>query len=305
MENLIKTLVLAGTGKILAALCIFLTGVPLVGAQVGGGGVYERKSTFRPEGKGQQVYLSDSTFLIEANILLNIPADEYVAVFGLAELHPTLAQSHARLNQRIKLFTTEMMKNGIATSDIATDYVTQAQIYDFELSGNVAQEVLKGFEVKKNVAVRFNVLSQIDTLIELAAAQGIYDLIKVDYIVRDLTEINARLFEEAFKVINRKKNRYLAYTQLKLLPQSKIYYENLAQLSPKDAYANYSAFESGDVNSNYYRNNSPTTVLKRKMKTFYFQPLAPSGYDEVINPVILAPVVQFSYTLRVLFEIAP
>ncbi|NJL13019.1 MAG: SIMPL domain-containing protein [Microscillaceae bacterium] len=289
----------------MAIVFIFLASGPPLAAQIGGGGVYERKTAFNIEGKRQQIYLSDSTFLVEANILLNVSADEYVAVFGLAELHPTLAQSQARLNQRIKLFMAEMMKNGIPSTDIATDYVTQAQIYDFEVSGNVAQEVLKGFEVKKNVAVRFNVLSQIDTLIELAANQGIYDLIKVDYIVRDLSGINARLFEEAFKVINRKKTRYLAQTQLRLLPQSKIYFENLAQLTPKDAYASYSAFESGDVNNSNYRNNSPTTVLKRKMKTFYFQALDSSGYDEVINPVILAPVVQFSYTLGVLFEIAP
>ena len=49
---------------------------------------------------------------------------------------------------------------------------------------------------------------------------------------------------------------------------------------------------------------SRTTVQSlRKSRTFYYNPLTADGFDRVIEPVILEPVVQFTLYLKLKYEI--
>jgi hypothetical protein len=40
----------------------------------------------------------------------------------------------------------------------------------------------------------------------------------------------------------------------------------------------------------------------RKSRTFFFNPLDADGFDMVINPVVIEPLVQFTLYLKVRFE---
>jgi hypothetical protein len=40
-------------------------------------------------------------------------------------------------------------------------------------------------------------------------------------------------------------------------------------------------------------------LLARKSRTFYFNPLGADGFDAVINPIIIEPVVQFTIYVKV------
>ncbi len=41
---------------------------------------------------------------------------------------------------------------------------------------------------------------------------------------------------------------------------------------------------------------------KRKTSTFYYSPLDPAGFDAVINPAGVEPVVQFTLYLKVKYR---
>jgi hypothetical protein len=41
----------------------------------------------------------------------------------------------------------------------------------------------------------------------------------------------------------------------------------------------------------------------RKSRTFFFNPLNADGFDAVINPIVIEPVVQFTLYLRVKYEV--
>lgn len=43
----------------------------------------------------------------------------------------------------------------------------------------------------------------------------------------------------------------------------------------------------------------------RKSRTFYYNGLDADGFDEVINPVITEPTVQFTLYLKVKYEVEP
>ena len=67
-------------------------------------------------------------------------------------------------------------------------------------------------------------------------------------------------------------------------------------------YDNYTAFEGERVDRPFYQSKYVIQDL-RKNRTFYFNPLSPGGYDRVINPVIVEPVVQFTLYLKLRYDI--
>ena len=59
---------------------------------------------------------------------------------------------------------------------------------------------------------------------------------------------------------------------------------------------------SEDVSPDYYRERY-TIQRARKSRTFFFNPLTAAGFDAVINPVVIEPVVQFTVYLKLKYEI--
>jgi len=270
--------------------------------QVSGNVAYDRSyKRQRPESASHRLLISDSTLLIEAKVLLNAMADEYVVVFGLAEEGASVKECNEKMKQRTTRFLSEIKKMGIGEQFVYVDFITQNRVYDYEMNGDIAEEKLSGFELKKNISIHITKKELIERLITAAAEFEIYDLIRVDYINTDLMAVKKRLFEEAMKVINAKKEMYLSGVNMKLLPQNQIYYENFLSYAPSNAYDSYEAHESGSVRTGYRSNTA--TIRQRKMKTFYFKPLDTSSFDKVINPVVIEPVIQYGYTLQIRFEL--
>lgn len=255
----------------------------------------------KSSGIKQKIYLSDSTMLIGAKVLMNVLADEYVIVYGVSEENTSVSECNDKIDKRINSFVSEIKKLGIEPKDLYIDFITQNRVYDYELSGNTAYEKLIGFELKKNISIHFRDKKLIDKLTISASNYQIFDLVKVDYIVTDIWKVKNQLFEKSMKIINSKKKMYIANMNIQLLPESQIYSENLTIYSPSKAYDSYSAYESSKLGTNYY--SKTTTVQKRKMKTFYFNPVDQSGFDMVLNPVIIEPVIQFDYSLNMKYEI--
>jgi hypothetical protein len=63
-------------------------------------------------------------------------------------------------------------------------------------------------------------------------------------------------------------------------------------------YDSYTAFESIEVSA-----RSLTIQGARKTRTFFYNGLDSSGFDAVIDPVVVEPVVQFTLYLKVRYDI--
>ena len=250
----------------------------------------------------ETLYLSDSTFIIEANVLLNVIADGYVATFGLAEEAATLKECNEKIDKRIKSFTNELTKMGVAKTDIYVDMTSQNKVYDYKINGDLAEEYLQGFELKKNVMVKFNHISDLDPMIISASNLGIYDLVKVDYVVNDLSAIHTQLFNAATEIINQKKGLYATATNAHLSPTSEIYGDQFYSFYPNQLYTSYTAYESGNVTNSGYDNSYRIKDL-RKSATYFYDKINYSGFDKVINPYVTEPAVEFVLTLQMKFEI--
>jgi uncharacterized protein YggE len=251
--------------------------------------------------QGEQPPTPTSMF-VEAGVLLNIKADEFVAVFGLLQECVTVAECNQKMDATVAEFNAGLKQLGVGAGDVYVDFASQNKIYAFQLAGDVAKERLAGFELKKNVAVHYRDRDLLDKLTVLASRSKIYDLIKVDYIVSDTAAVQSRLMEEASKVIGRKVANYQRLFGIKLKGPAQVYAEKPGIYYPTEMYDSYTAYESEDVDQNYDRQKY-TVQHARKSRTFFFNPLDADGFDTVVNPVVIEPVVQFTLYLKVKYEI--
>ena len=69
-------------------------------------------------------------------------------------------------------------------------------------------EIPKGFELQKNVHIRYNDPSLLDRIVTAAARQEIYDIVKVDYFVKDPEAVYTQLRDATFKYLKKIENQY-------------------------------------------------------------------------------------------------
>jgi uncharacterized protein YggE len=244
---------------------------------------------------------STSTY-VEANILMNVPADEYVAVFGVAQEGESVAECGRKIDVTIKQFTDELKTLAVADDARFVDFIAQNKIYGFEVTGAIAREKLVGFELKKNVSIRYKDKLLIDKLVIAASHAQIFDLIKVDYVVSNMDVVHDKLMEEASRIIKRKASRYEKLLDIKLQPPAQVIAEKSSVYHPTAMYDSYTAFETEHVSVPANRDRL-TTQTARKSRTFFFNGLDADGFDVVVNPVVIEPVVQFTIYLKVKYEV--
>ncbi|MFY9232937.1 MAG: SIMPL domain-containing protein [Fimbriimonadaceae bacterium] len=234
---------------------------------------------------------------IEASVLMNVLADEYVAVFGINEEGKTLDEARQKMEGAIRTFTASLRQMKLNPADYYVDFVAQNRIYGYVPAGdNAVREVVVGFEIKKNVIIRYKDKTLIDQITEAASKSGIFDLVKVDYVVKDIEAVQTRLVTEAARILKRKMEEQERLLGVKVgqftgnsAPNFSIYY-------PADMYDSYVAQESESMEG--WRQNF-TIQRARKPRTFYFNGLTAKDFDSVINPVVNEPVVQFTVYVRI------
>lgn len=274
-----------------------------VGYAQGGGNAraQQNEKSKRTQAQGEMLP-SATTMFLEASVLMNVKADEYVAVFGVAQECTTVPECNQKMDETINQFSADLKALGIGRDDLYVDFAAQNKIYAYQVSSNIAKENLVGFEQKKNVAVHYRDEDLLDKLIIAASKSKIFDLIKVDYIVKDNGPVQSRLMDEAARIIKQKAARYEKLLDIKLVPPAQIYAEKPSIYYPTEMYDSYTAYESEEIGSDYYRDKY-TIQHARKSRTFFFNPLNADGFDTVINPVVIEPVVQFTLYLKVKYEI--
>ncbi len=244
-----------------------------------------------------------TSMFLDASVLMNVKADEHVAVFGVAEECATVPECNRKMDATVAAFSAALRQLGVKPDDVFVDFAAQNKIYGFQVEGTVAKERLTGFELKKNVSVHYQDKALLDRLVIAASRSNIFDLIKVDYVVRDTGRVRARLLEEAAGVINRKSESYAKLFGVKFRGGAQVFAEKYSAYYPTEMYDSYTAAESESVSQSYLDRQRVTVQNARKSRTFFFNPLNADGFDLVFDPVVIEPVVQFTLYLKMKYEI--
>jgi uncharacterized protein YggE len=250
----------------------------------------------------EEMPTSDTAIFLDASVLMNVKADEFVATFGVVQEAETVEACQTKMDAAVAAFTESLKRLGVAHEAIFVDLTAQTNVYKYKVEGNLAREQLAGFELKKTAAVRYRDKTLIDRLLVATSREKIYDLIKVDYIVTDLAPVQERLAEQAAAAIKAKAARHERLLGVKLRAVPQVYAERSSVYFPTEMYDSYTAGESEAVSGG--PEHSQTTVQSlRKSRTFYYNPLTADGFDRVIEPVVLEPAVQFTLYLKLEYEI--
>ena len=228
-------------------------------------------------------------YFLEATVLMNIKADEYVASFGVQGDGQTSLLSEQTVDNKIDALKSKLGSLGL--SETFTDFVNQVPYYEYDSSGKTATEKLKGYKTAKNILIRFKDRNMLRQITNAANAAGIYDLIKIDFVVNDFSGIKTKMLGEAAKIIKSKEQTY-STLGVSLKPVG-IVSEKFRTYSPDELYQDYTAYESGTAAG--YRK----VIQKSKASTAYYAGFDGKDFDMTINQNTLEPNVQAVMYLKV------
>ena len=243
-------------------------------------------------------FANSNDLIIEVNGLSNIKADSYVAIFHVTQMAKSAEDLNDLLNARIDSVKAKIK---VLTDDatVFVDMLTFVPVYEYTLekklfSKDTYNEIPKGFELKKNIHIHFTNAELLSDFISICTQSEIYDLVRVDYICNDLEQKKRELAEKAVKMVEEKVARFEGLLDVDFESLYKQVIEGFQVYYPVEQYKSYNAFSSASLDLK----RSATVNNAAKPQTTYYQPVPNKAYDFVINPVVLEPVIQVIYQIK-------
>lgn len=244
----------------------------------------------------------DSLISITVNVLMNVDPDAYVAILGTSQINESLESTHQMINERIESFIIALGPLGIKQKDTYVDFISQFPIFEIEIEKKLFSksynEIPKGFEIKKNIHVKFSDVNIIEKLLIEAAKKEIYDIIKVDYVINNYETIYDSLRSTAIRVMDEKLKDFKRLG----IKYEAIYNtvdESVQSTYPHERYSSYVPFNPS--NNQLIKTSSGKTInsSSAKSQNLFYDKLPYNTYDVIINPDVVKPHVQFSYKMTV------
>ncbi len=281
-------------------------------AQSAGNYVYEQM-------KGANVYRSNNppptrniralqsrNLTIEANALMSVIPDAQIAVFTMVQLGETAQEATELLDSKIKPIKAELNKLGIPSKDIVVDMVSFIPRYEDTVVkkrfSKTFTEIPKGFELKKNIHIKFRNHEHIDKIIAICATHEVFDLAKVEYVVLNNEENMNKMREKMLRHLG---NKIAFYHDLEVQDKIEINMinETVHEFYPMDRYLQYSAHSSSSFEAVTGSRKKKNIKRVTKNTSMFYDPVNTKNYDIVINPGILEPTVQYSFKLTVAYTL--
>jgi uncharacterized protein YggE len=273
-------------------------------AQVSGNSNYTTRTVTND--KIANATVEEQTITLSVKGLLNAKADTYVAFFHIIQVGENIEATNTLMNGRIKKFIDALKLIGVDTNMIQVDMLSFVPRYERNAFNRIFSaahnEVPDGFEMQKNISIRYTKSSILDAIVTAAASAEIYDLVKVDYFVNDISKLNTQLRSACVESLT---SRLSTYEALGFKPDTlkKIFDDDFSTILPQNRYGSYQAIARPSIKATErpagasdklggYHDHSPSV---------YYQAVSYEDFDVVINPVIDQPVVQLTYDLDVRF----
>ncbi len=251
----------------------------------------------------REIQIDENSMTFEVNGLFNRKADAYLAIFNMTQVGENASVANDLLNTRYQNFVNEVAAAGVKPSDIFLDMVSQVPIYELEVTkkffSKTYNEVPKGFELQKNIHVKFTKGETMDKILTAAAKHEIYDLIKVDYFVENTSSVYETLRDSVIAYSQRKMSNYKDL-KVNLDTVYRVLTEQTSVTFPIDRYSKYQPASSSSIEA--VGKKSGVTEIRKPVVMFYNQ-LSYHNFDVVINPVVLEPVVQYTCKIKMRFSL--
>jgi len=275
----------------------------VVFGQVSGNINYQNQVRFPNQNINVNTPSTDDIY-ISVKGLANIKANSYVAIFSVTQVGKTTEEVNELLDKRINpVLTAIKQKKGVETY---VDMISFVPVYEFKVekklfSKKTYNEIPKGFELKKNIHIKYSDPNQLNDFIGLLSNQEIYDLVRVDYFSDSIESVKKELMIKAKNILQEKIKSFETLLGESFASLEKRINDGFKIMLPVEMYESYEAFNSSSLN---LKKSANVNTLD-KSTTFYYQPIIDKEFDFVINPVILEPVIQIMYEIKIYREKKP
>lgn len=239
--------------------------------------------------------------LLSVKDLANVKADQFVAIFSLTQTGKNQVEANQIIEERIaeSLKQIKLQKN----VETFTDMISFVPLYEFTsekkiFSKRTYNEVPKGFEIKKNIHIKFSDPGQLNDFVKILAQNEIYDLVRVDYYLTTLDDVKKEVSTKAKKMLGEKIKSYEELNGKTFTSEEKTFAEGFLIKLPVEMYKSYEAYNSNSLDLN----RSANVNLASKNNTIYYQPIFDKDFDFVINPIVLEPVIQVMFEVKIIID---
>jgi len=179
--------------------------------------------------------------------LANIKADSYVAVFSVMQNGKTAEETNNLLDGRINEVNTALKdKPGI---EMYVDMVSFVPMYEYQrdkkiFSRRTYNEIPAGFELRKNIHVKYKDPSALNSIISIFSAAEIYDLVKVDYFAEKMDATRSELADKSRVLLQAKLKDYKQLLGAKIDSAEKNLAEGYKMGYPLEMYRSNQAYDA-------------------------------------------------------------
>ena len=268
-------------------------------AQAMGNLMYEQNNRifFQQAEQPVKATVQGNMLVLEVNAMMNMRADSYLAIFHITQLGQSAEEADSLMNERISGFTRRVKKEGVKEADVFADMLSFVPVYEIEttrkLFSTTYQEVPAGFEIQKNIHVKFHDARILDKLVTAAAKEEIYDLVKVDFFVHQQSACYDTLRMFATKLLQQKLDNF-DKLGLKVKDSHRTAAEKNGAYFPLDRYTAYQSRTQTSLNS---RRKGQVVNDVKKSNTLFYNKVPYGQFDIVLHAEITEPPVQYTYNL--------
>jgi hypothetical protein len=208
------------------------------------------------------------------------------------------------MNERIAQI--KLALEGKIKCETVEDLISCVPVFEFEaekklFSKKTYNELPKGFELKKNIHIKYFQRDEINIIFEVCAASEVYDFVKTEYYSSKLEEAKKELIAACKTNLKEKYADYLFFSGGEKSDVFKIFDEELKLFYPLESYTSYTAYAQTPV----YESKLQRVNYAKKEQSFYYQPFADKEFQIVFQPVITEPCIQLIYKAELTISLKP
>ncbi len=247
---------------------------------------------------------SSKEFVLSVKGMSNIKADAYVAVFSVSQVGKDVDEVNHLLDARID--RVKLKVDSLLNTSVLVDMISFVPVYTYErekkiFSKDTYNEIPEGFELKKNLHIKFKSPEIMDELIRICAESEIYELVRVDYFSKQLEQTKLDMAKKARAMIQSKLKDRQILVGFDIEKIERTVNEGYIVNYPLERYNSYTAYKSTSLKLK----RNPTVNKAEVAVTQFYQPVFDKEFDFVVNPVVVEPVIQIMYELKMHVRILP
>lgn len=231
--------------------------------------------------------------------IYNELATAQIATFAVQQLGKTAEEATNLIDERIENVMKELL---VYNKEIIveTDMISFVPTYDYTIEKKIFNpktynEKPSGFELKKNILIKFKNNNDFDKILSICGKNEIYDIAKVDYVTTNFDAIRSQMQKKALEVFKDQMTNYSTIMNTDLNKKEKILQEGFNVSYPMENYRSYQAYSQADAN---FDAKSEVHNIKKNTTQYYNQALV-KDHNFIVNPDITEPTIQAFYDITI------